>query len=69
LSITNYIKLLHDIQDKSIYFEENAVQLMEYKGKTAKFITGKLTFILQFIVSVVERKMRIIPSTKTRKRV
>ena len=33
-----------DIQDENIYFEENAIEIKEYKGKTAKFITGKLTY-------------------------
>lgn len=44
MSITNNIKYLLDIQDENICFEENAVELKEYKGKTAKFITGKLTY-------------------------
>lgn len=44
MSISNNIKLLLDIQDENIYFEENAVVYKEFKGKTAKFITGKLTY-------------------------
>ncbi|NLJ18586.1 transposase family protein, partial [Globicatella sulfidifaciens] len=44
MSISNDIKLLLDIQDENIYFEENAVEYKEFKGKTAKFITGKLTY-------------------------
>lgn len=44
MSITNDIKLLLDIQDENIYFEDNAVQVKKYKGNTAKFITGKLTY-------------------------
>lgn len=44
MSISNDIKILCDIQDENIYFEENCVQIAEYKGKTVKFITGKLTY-------------------------
>ena len=44
MSTTNDIKLLLDIQDKNIHIEENAVELLEYKGKMAKFITATLTF-------------------------
>lgn|SRR5690625_3862079 len=36
--------MLLDIQDKNIYFEENAIEYKELKGRTAKFITGKLTY-------------------------
>ena len=38
------IKLLLDIQDKNIEIEKNAVELKAYKGKTAKFISAKLTY-------------------------
>ena len=44
MSKTNDIKLLLDIQDKNIEIDENAVELKEFKGKMAKFITAKLTF-------------------------
>lgn len=45
MSITNHIKFLLDIQDDNIYFEENSeIELKEFKGKKAKFITGKLTY-------------------------
>ena len=44
MSTTNDIKLLLDIQDENMEIEENAVELKEYKGKTVKFITAKLTF-------------------------
>ena len=45
MSITNHIKFLLDIQDDNIYFEDDSeIELKEFKGKKAKFITGKLTY-------------------------
>ena len=44
MSISNDIKIVLDIQDENIYFDENAVEYKDFKGKTAKFITGKLTY-------------------------
>jgi len=41
---SNDINLLLDIQDKNIEFEENTVELKEYKGTISKFITAKLTY-------------------------
>src|SRR5690625_309890 len=36
--------MLLDIQDENIVFEENCVKEGLFKGKTCKFITGKLTY-------------------------
>lgn len=45
MSISNHIKFLLDIQDENIYFDEDCeIELKEFKGKKAKFITGKLTY-------------------------
>jgi len=44
LSISNDIKILLDIQDENIHFQENAIEYKEFRGKTAKFITGLLTY-------------------------
>ena len=38
------IKILLDIQDENIYFENNSTEIKEFKGKTSKFITGTLTY-------------------------
>ena len=38
------IKILLDIQDENIYFENNSTENKEFKGKTSKFITGTLTY-------------------------
>jgi len=44
LSISNNIKILLDIQDKNITFEENKVYVKKHKGVMSKFITAKLTY-------------------------
>jgi len=44
LSVTNDIKILLDIQDENIIFEEDCVHEEEYKGDICTFITGKLTY-------------------------
>src|SRR5699024_11702821 len=45
LSILNDIKVLLDIQDKNIIFEENGVYIKNYKGYMSKFVSAKLTYI------------------------
>src|SRR5690625_4819082 len=42
--MSNDIKVLLDIQDENIYFENNSTENKEFKGKTSKFITGTLTY-------------------------
>ena len=44
LFMSNDIKILLDIQDENIYFENNYTENKEFKGKTSKFITGTLTY-------------------------
>jgi len=44
LSYSNDIRTLLDIQDLNIIFKENCVQKGQYKGKSCKYITGKLTY-------------------------
>jgi len=42
--MSNDIKILLDIQDENIYFENNYTENKEFKWKTSKFITGTLTY-------------------------
>lgn len=44
MSILNDIKILLDIQDKNIIFEENGVYIKNYKGSMSKFVSAKLTY-------------------------
>ncbi|PXW85448.1 transposase [Streptohalobacillus salinus] len=44
MSISNDIRKLLDIQDENITFEENCVHIEQYKGKTCKFVKGRLTY-------------------------
>lgn len=45
MSYSNDIKTLLDIQDKNITIIKNSIRLKEHRGKLAKFITAKLTYI------------------------
>jgi len=45
LSSFNDIKILLDIQDINLQFENNCVKEGTYKGKPCKYVTGKLTYI------------------------
>lgn len=44
LSISNDIRILLDIQDPNITFEESCIEEGLLKGRTCKYITGKLTY-------------------------
>lgn len=44
LSTFNDIKILLDIQNINLNFEENCVKEGTYKGKMCKYVTGKLTY-------------------------
>src|SRR5690625_6065429 len=44
MSISRDIINLHDIQDANIIFAENCVKEGIRKGKTFKYVTGKLTY-------------------------
>lgn len=44
LSISNVIRMLLDIQDPNIIFEESCIKEGVLKGKACKYITGKLTY-------------------------
>lgn len=44
MSYSNDIKILLDIQDTNIVFEEDCVNEGTFKGKPCKYITGKLTY-------------------------
>lgn len=44
MSTVNDIKILLDIQDSNLYFEENCVKEGTYKGKRCKYVTGKLSY-------------------------
>ena len=43
MSISNDIRILLDIQDPNITFEENCIKEGMLKGRACKYITGKLT--------------------------
>lgn len=45
MSSFNDIKILLDIQDINLQFENNCVKEGTYKGKPCKYVTGKLTYI------------------------
>ncbi len=44
MSLTNNIRMLMDIQDSNVIFEEDFLQTGTFKGKKCKFINGKLSY-------------------------
>ncbi|HLR59759.1 MAG TPA: ISL3 family transposase [Pseudogracilibacillus sp.] len=44
MSTSNSIKLLLDIQDINIFFEDECVKEGQYKGKACKYVIGKLSY-------------------------
>ena len=45
MSITNDIRMLIDIQDSNVIFEQDFFQMSTVKGKNCKFIKGKLSYM------------------------